>query len=176
MRKLLWVCIKGPLSCRLSNRQKENISTFLIFLPDFIPSELLYIGPVVLKNVLQNRIYNHFLVFHVAIKILATEGLCKEFNQYAKELLHLFVGQAKELYGKEFLSYNVHNLIHLANDVDRFGHLDSFSAFPFENYLQQIKNLLWKHDKPLPQVLNEDLMKSKWTNCLSEFCACHKLC
>ena len=97
MRKLLWVCIKGPLSCRLSNRQKENISTFLIFLPDFIPSELLYIGPVVLKNVLQNRIYNHFLVFHVAIKILATEGLCKEFNQYVKELLHLFVGQTKEL-------------------------------------------------------------------------------
>jgi hypothetical protein len=175
MRKLLWVWIKGPLSCRLSNRQKENISTFLVYLADFIPSEfarksrsltelarwkatelrsfLLYIGPVVLKNVLPTRMYNHFLIFHVAIKILATEGLCKEFNQYAKELLHLFVGQAKELYGKEFLSYNVHNLIHLANDVDRFGHLDSFCAFPFENYLQQIKNLLRKHDKPLPQVL-----------------------
>jgi hypothetical protein len=54
----------------------------------------------VLKNELPTRMYNHFLIFHVAIKILATEGLCKEFNQYAKELLHLFVGQAKELYGK----------------------------------------------------------------------------
>ncbi len=31
MRKLLWVWIKGPLSCRLSNRQKEQM--------DFIPSE-----------------------------------------------------------------------------------------------------------------------------------------
>jgi hypothetical protein len=39
MRKLLWVWIKGPLSCRLSNRQKENISTFLVYLADFIPSE-----------------------------------------------------------------------------------------------------------------------------------------
>ena len=97
--------------------------------------------------------YNHFLIFHIAIKILATEGLCKEFNPYAKELLHLIVGQAKELYGKEFLSYNVHNLIHLANDVDRFRHLDSFCAFNFKNFLQQIKNILRKHDKPLPQVL-----------------------
>lgn len=99
-----------------SQTKRKNIK-FSCNLTDFIPSEfarksrsltelarwkatelrtfLLYTRPVVLKNVLPTRMYDHFLIFHVAIKILATEGLCKEFNQYAKELLHLFVGEAK---------------------------------------------------------------------------------
>ena len=49
--------------------------------------------------------------------------------------------------------YNIHNLIHLRDDVRKFGPLDAFSAFPFENHLQTIKHLLRKHDKPLPQVI-----------------------
>ena len=175
MRELLWAWLKGPLSCRISQRQKYLILHFLIHIANFIPSEfarksrslaelarwkatelrtfLLYTGPVVLFNILPTRLYNHFLIFHVAIKILVNEKLCTEFNQYANELLNLFVADARDIYGKQFLSYNVHNLIHLATDVLRFGHLDSFSAFPFENYLHQIKNLLRKHDKPLPQII-----------------------
>ena len=35
--------------------------------------------------------------------------------------------------------YNVHGLIHIAEDVKRFGPLDSYSAFPFENYLGHLK-------------------------------------
>lgn len=31
--------------------------------------------------------------------------------------------------------YNVHSLIHLTADVDRFGPLDAFSAFKYENFL-----------------------------------------
>ncbi len=61
--------------------------------------------------------------------------------------------EAREIYGKEFLSYNVHNLIHLPDDVRYFGNLDSFSAFAFENYLQEIKHLLRKHNQPLAQVI-----------------------
>ncbi|XP_045025186.1 uncharacterized protein LOC123469909 [Daphnia magna] len=175
MRKLLWQWIKGPLSCRLSQTQKNTISSFLIFLASYIPSEfsrksrslaelarwkatelrefLLYTGPIVLKNVLPKRLYEHFLLFHVAVKLLVAQHFCKEFNDYAKQLLVLFVTEAKEIYGKEFLSYNVHNLIHLADDVRHFGNLDSFSAFAFENYLQDIKHLLRKHNQPLAQVI-----------------------
>lgn len=48
--------------------------------------------------------------------------------------------------------YTVHNLIHLNNDTKQFGPLDSFSAFPFENYLHSLKKLLRKYEKPLPQI------------------------
>ncbi len=76
-----------------------------------------------------------------------------EFNDYAKELLILFVSQCKDYYGVKFVSYNVHNFVHLADDVLNFGPLDAFSAFPFENHLQSIKKLIRKHDKPLPQIV-----------------------
>jgi hypothetical protein len=44
-------------------------------------------------------------------------------------------------------------LIHLANDVRKHGSLDDFSAFPFENKLQKMKNLLRKSGKPLQQIV-----------------------
>ncbi|KAF4527066.1 hypothetical protein B566_EDAN013511 [Ephemera danica] len=37
------------------------------------------------------------------------------------------------LYGEEHVSINVHALCHLCDDVRRFGPIDRFSAFPYEN-------------------------------------------
>jgi len=53
------------------------------------------------------------------------------------------------LYGKKFISHNVHNLLHLCSDVRIYGCLDNFSAFRFENYMISIK----KKEKPLQQLI-----------------------
>ena len=42
-----------------------------------------------------------------------------------------------DLYGVDMLVFNVHGLVHLAKDVERFGCLDNFSAFVFESFLFQ---------------------------------------
>ncbi len=47
----------------------------------------------------------------------------------------------------------MHNLIHLPADVQELGCLDSYSAFPFENKLQTIKNLMRTSANPLAQVI-----------------------
>jgi len=75
-------------------------------------------------------------------------------NKYARDLLVYFVQNMSILYGPENVTYNMHNLIHLAADAKRLGPLDSFSAFPFENYLFILKKLLRKFDKPLQQICN----------------------
>ena len=74
-------------------------------------------------------------------------------NNYAKSLLEVFVKKAAILFGKSFVCYNIHNLIHLEGDVTRFGPLHTFSAYPFENKLGQIKRLLRKSEKPLQQIV-----------------------
>jgi len=57
------------------------------------------------------------------------------------------------LYGKEYISHNVHNLLHLCSDVRIFGPLDNFNAFRFENFMTSIKRLIRKNEKPLQQLI-----------------------
>ena len=99
--------------------------------------------------------YEHFLLFHFATRMLSDPLLCriKENIDYCETLLKIFVQQSVKLYGKRFISFNVHSLIHLAKDVEKFGPIDSFSCYPFENHLQKLKNLVRKSAKPLPQVV-----------------------
>jgi len=82
--------------------------------------------------VLPRNIYEHFLTLHVAISLLVNPKFCQSLNSYAQELLEFFVKTYITLYGSQFVSHNVYNLIHLAADTLKFGCLDQFSSFPFE--------------------------------------------
>ena len=73
--------------------------------------------------------------------------------QYAHELLCFFVQEFGNLYGRDMLVYNVHGLVHLAEDAQRFGTLQSFSAFPFESFLGKLKKKIRKPTCPLQQII-----------------------
>lgn len=67
-------------------------------------------------------------------------------------MLNKFVHSAKKLYSVEFMSHNVHNLLHLVDDVKLYGALDQFSAFKFENYIGRVKKFVRKAELPLQQI------------------------
>lgn len=191
VKKLILLWIKGPLFIRLSRRAINRISYLLILLKCTTPSDfvrkprslkdvkhwkaveirnfLLYTGPVVLKYTLKKEMYYHFLTLHTAITILVRPDLCrKEFIDYAEALLKNFVLSFEILYGKQYITHNVHNLLHLCCDVRIFGSLDNFSAFRFENYMMTIKRRLRKNEKPLQQLIkryseNENFLLPKPT-------------
>lgn len=58
------------------------------------------------------------------------------------------------------MSYNVHSLIHVVEDVKHHGALETYSAFPFENYLGQIKSYLRGGKIPLQQIARRTTEKS----------------
>lgn len=70
----------------------------------------------------------------------------------AKELLKYFVEHYKDFYGSDYITSNVHNLVHLTDEVQRFGPLHTFSAYPFENKLYLLKRMLRHGNKPLAQI------------------------
>ena len=74
--------------------------------------------------------------------------------EYGEKLLACFVKNSTRLYGNKFLVYNVHSLLHLADDVRFFNaSLDEISAFPFENYLQTVKKFIRSPTNPIAQVV-----------------------
>lgn len=177
MRRLLdlWFGSSGPLRCRRSGRDMQEISEKLVSLKAFVPVEfarkprslaerlrwkatelrqfLLYTGPLVLRGVLPEEMYNNFMLLSVAISILANPRLCSALNAFVKRLLVSFVEHFSKLYGPEFVVYNIHGLIHLSDDVKIHGHLDVISGFPFENYLCTLKKMIRKPHSPLTQVI-----------------------
>lgn len=64
-----------------------------------------------------------------------------------------FVDNFGDIYGYESYCYNVHSLVHVTDDVERYGVLDNFSAFGGESNLASIKRMLRSGYKPLQQIV-----------------------
>lgn len=71
-----------------------------------------------------------------------------------QRLMIFFVTNASKYYCATFTTYNVHNLIHLHNDVRHFGlSFDEISCFPSENYLQVLKKYVRNSRNSLNQIV-----------------------
>jgi len=171
---LLWLHT-GPVQIRIPGRMINALSTSLLNIKSCIPSDfprktrviqdfgrykaselrffIAYIGPIVLKNIITEDAYTNFMALHVAIIILISPDYSCYLN-YAKELLNYFVKSFEIIYGRQNISQNVHGLLHLTDDYEHFGPLDNCSAFPFENFMKELKSKVRKHEKPLEQLIN----------------------
>ncbi|XP_046388085.1 uncharacterized protein LOC124157429 [Ischnura elegans] len=96
----------------------------------------MYLVPLIAPFFVNEAVRNHFMSFFYALRILANASLCenKQFFSYAETLLNYVVSVFPSLYGQHNCTYNVHCLLHVCEDVARFGTLDSYSAFKYENY------------------------------------------
>jgi len=113
MKKLInmWTS-NGPLSVRLPSKKGNEISSYLLDLKKFVPCDfprklrtfsevprwkgtefrffLLYVGPIVLKNVLNDDYFKHFMSLNIAFIILLSPNLGK-YIDFARQLLIYFV-------------------------------------------------------------------------------------
>lgn len=126
---------------------------------------LLKTGPVVLRGHLTDAMYNHFLALHCAVTICCSEPL-KSYLPAAERLYRNFTEKFGELYGNENSTYSSHSLIHVTDDVERFGVFDNYSAFPGESNLGFLKNLVRSGHLPLQQVVRR----------IAERDSCEKIC
>ena len=175
MRKLMYLWIKGPLEIRLGRHAVNTLSATLIIFREQVPREfsrkprslaylerwkatelrqfLLYTGMISLHGVVDDVLYNNFMLLSVAMYILLSPQFCHRYSDYAGELLKTFVKNFGDIYGKQNVSYNVHATVHLANEAKIHGPLDNISGFVFENYLGKLKKLIRKPHAPLQQVV-----------------------
>ena len=176
VKRILIFLTKGPPYSKLSHQLQLLISERMLSHNGLMPSEfnrqprslselaywksteyrqfLLYHGPIVLKGIVENDVYEHFLCLHVAITLLLKKNVEKSQLLFATDLLQWFVKNAVHVYGPTFTVYNVHGLSHLGDDVLNFGaDLNQISAFKFENFMQKMKKCVRSSKNPVAQVV-----------------------
>lgn len=117
---------------------------------------LLYVGVVVFRNHLPDADYELFKTLFAAVTICTTNAY-KSYLPLARHLFNDFIEKHIEIYGENSITINIHNTSHVVDDVQHLGWLETISAYPFENCLQQIKLKLKKCDKPLQQIARRTL-------------------
>ncbi|KAJ8670233.1 hypothetical protein QAD02_001492 [Eretmocerus hayati] len=139
-----------PSEFQRSTRSVEDVSKYTA---DEFREILLYTGPFVLKDILDEKEYKHFLLFHTGSRILCSSELYKKYTPCIKEYLQRFTVLTESLYGLEFASLTNHSLAHLTDDVENMDCPASFlTAFPYENDLGELKRSIRSGNRPMAQI------------------------
>ena len=95
-------------------------------------------------SIIPRHLYRHFMLLSSAITIMEDPQLCKNENKLkeAHKFLIKYCKEGETHFGQDFHINNHHSLLHLVEDVRKFGCLTKNSAFPFENFNQTFKKFL----------------------------------
>lgn len=192
MRKLLrtWLGMDGANRHKLKNEHIRAISALCIELAKSCPSEfsrkprsldelnnykatefrmiLLYTGMLIFKDFVSDDVFKNFMDLMVAMKILLNPNLAVPLNPLAHRLLLKFNKDFERLYTKFEVVYNVHQLIHLADEALRFGSLDTVCSFPFESQLYQFKLMKRRPNAVLKQLVARISESRRYSDMIEE--------
>lgn len=181
-KKIIFCLINGDLNVRLNSRKISQINDYLATARETQPSEfsrrirkitdynmfkatefrvfLLYTGMVVLKDTIPSNIYDMFMLLVCGIRILTDAEEFKVNNSCAKDLLHDFLVDFKNIIGKYLVSYNIHNAEHLADETLLQNlPLDRFATWEFESSNAKLKLFSRKPNMFLQQAFNRTIEK-----------------
>lgn len=102
---------------------------------------ILYYSLICLKGLLKTKYYKHWFLFVYSLNIFLRENASDQELTKAEAAIVTFVKGVESLYGKKYMKYNVHLLLHIPMFIRKFGALWAWSAFPFEHYNGVIKSL-----------------------------------
>jgi hypothetical protein len=86
----------------------------------------------ILYDILDDKFYNHLLLYAVFIRILTNDVLNDQDIKDSHDLILIFVKDFETLYGVDKVTFNLHGHLHLPRQAKLFGPLHKCSGFPFE--------------------------------------------
>ena len=164
----LWFSTKykdKPFYIKKSFRDSINESLSKIFPPDYIPrtprilkyihflkaselkEKLLHYFPILLKDKLPTIYYEHFLLFAYGTTTLLKPKISEQEIKLAEYLYNLFIIKFEKMYGRNKMSFNLHQLKHIIHHVRLWGPLWSWSAFDFEDGNGYVKKIVHGSNK-----------------------------
>lgn len=131
-------------------RRPRSTTDLLRFKATELRQILLYTSRLIFKGLMaSDDHYIHVCTLSMACCLLVDSRTVHSESERARNLLISFCDQAKKLYGKSFMVYNVHCLLHLERVARVHGSLDSVSAYAFENFLGSLKRSIRSPRNPI---------------------------
>lgn len=136
------------------NRQVRSLKFVKYFKATEFRTILLYTGLVIFKSILPEHIYKHFLRLCLAVRLISCRTYVQNDNlkRLARVMLLEYFKEFINYYGSESIVSNIHNVIHIMDDVDHLGSLTENSTYPFENYLREMKLRTQASSMPIQQI------------------------
>ena len=107
---------------------------------------LFYYSIPIFEGVMRMDYYEHYLRLVIALKILSSEAITEPMLLTAHDLLCRFVREFEIMYGIQFCTVNIHQLLHYSEYVKNLGPLWAYTCYEYENlnglFLKQIHGTL----------------------------------
>ena len=130
---------------------------------------------VVLRDILPPVFLKHLFLFVYGVYSLLGDSIDESTINSAEACLTKFVIQVEELYGLKCCSFNVHQLIHLAQSVKDCGPLWSSSAFIFESN-NHVLNKMFHGTQYVPNQIVESFIRKRKIALLAKKCINDETC
>ena len=91
---------------------------------------------------MKTEYYEHHKLFVYGIYSLYKNSISEESLNIAAEILKEYVWKFEIMYEKEYMTSNVHQILHLTQVINDFGPLWAFSCFPYEDIDGKLKDLV----------------------------------
>lgn len=133
------ICIKPP---KFVHRMPRTVSDLCHWKASELKMWFFYYSVVILQGIMNPIYFRHYLLLVSGISLLNSSCVTAKNIEDAERLLHEFVRECPTLYGLQFCSINVHQILHLPNCVRRLGPLWVYSCFPYEDINGKILKLV----------------------------------
>lgn len=132
---------------------------------------LLYYLLLVLDGVLETKYLNHWFLLVFSIHVLLQDRAQTQDTDLAKRTLAEFAVGVHHLYGLEYCTFNMHQLLHLPAALRNWGPLWAFSSFRFESNIGKILGLV-RGSKGVPlQIYTSFVTSAQLPALYSRYCS-----
>lgn len=114
----------------------------------------------IFKAHLKEKYMNNLVKYLIFLRILCQEKINLENLKHAQAIFEDFIIEFENIYGRDFMTFNLHAHLHLVKQVKRFGPLNSISCFPFENVFR-ITREMFHGSRNFEGQIARNLVRSK---------------
>lgn len=77
------------------------------------------------------------MMLHSTMRLFLSDDTAPEMHPYCQAAMETYITLCEQLYGHQFLYYNVQSLLHIVDDAENLGNFDSCSEFVYENNMPE---------------------------------------